>query len=92
MTETQSRGNRKERIGHVVRNSGDKTISVSVERHVRHPLYGKEMRVSRRFLVHDEDNAAKVGDKVRIMETRPVSRRKRWRLVDVVGGDTEPRQ
>ncbi|MBC8868375.1 MAG: 30S ribosomal protein S17 [Planctomycetes bacterium] len=75
---------RKTREGHVVSKSGDKTIVVLIERRVRHPLYGKEIRVSKKVHAHDEENAAKVGDVVRVMETRPLSRLKRWRLVDIV--------
>ena len=78
------RGKRKERTGIVIRDAMDKTIVVKVERRVRHPLYGKEMRMSNTCFVHDEANQAKVGDKVRIMETRPLSRMKRWRLLAVV--------
>ncbi len=83
MTETD-RNLRKTREGRVVSKSGDKTIVILIERRVRHPLYGKEMRVSKKVHVHDEDNRASVGDVVRVMETRPLSKLKRWRLVDVV--------
>lgn len=75
---------RKTREGQVVSKSGDKTIVVLIERRVRHPLYGKEIRVSKKVHAHDEQNAASVGDVVRVMETRPLSRLKRWRLVDIV--------
>ncbi|MBI2438886.1 MAG: 30S ribosomal protein S17 [Lentisphaerae bacterium] len=78
------RAKRKERTGIVLSNAMAKTIVVKVERRVRHPLYGKEMRLANKCFVHDETNQAKVGDTVRIMETRPMSRRKRWRLVSVV--------
>jgi len=78
------RGKRKERIGHVVSNKMDKTAVVSVERVTRHPLYGKTIMVSKKYKVHDPENACQIGDKVRIMETRPLSREKRWRLVEVV--------
>jgi len=78
------RGKRKERTGIVISDAMDKTLVVKVERRVRHPLYGKEMRMSKTCFVHDEANRAKLGDKVRIMETPPLSRMKRWRLVDVV--------
>jgi small subunit ribosomal protein S17 len=61
-----------------------KTIVVKVERRVRHPLYGKEMRMSRKMYVHDEKDEAKVGDKVVIAETRPLSKLKRWRLVEIL--------
>lgn len=78
------RGIRKERQGVVVSNKMQKTIVVRVSRRVRHPLYGKEMIQSRKYYAHDEKNEAKVGDEVRIVETRPLSRLKRWRLVEVV--------
>ena len=83
MSET-NRNLRKTREGRVASKSGDKTIVVLIERRVRHPLYGKEIRVSKKVHVHDEDNRAKVGDVVRVMETRPLSRLKRWRLVDII--------
>jgi small subunit ribosomal protein S17 len=79
-----TRGNRKIRSGKVITRAGDKTIGVIVERRVRHSLYGKEMKVSRKIIAHDETNRAQVGDVVRVMEVRPISRTKRWRLVDVV--------
>lgn len=75
---------RKSREGRVCSDKADKTIVVMIERRVRHPLYGKEIRVSKKVHVHDEDNRAKVGDVVRVMETRPLSRLKRWRLVDII--------
>lgn len=84
MTETAQRGLRKEREGLVVSDAMDKTIVVLVERRVRHPLYGKEMKKSRKYHAHDEKNEAKIGDRVRISETRPLSRLKRWRLVEIV--------
>ena len=80
----KNRGVRKERTGYVVSNAMQKTIVVRVERRKRHPLYGKEMRMFKKFYVHDEKNAAQVGDKVRIVETRPLSRLKRWRLIEVL--------
>ena len=78
------RGSRKERVGMVVSDRPDKTVTVSVETLVRHPLYKKRVRRSKRFMVHDERNEARVGDTVRIIETRPISARKRWRLANVV--------
>ena len=75
---------RKTREGRVCSDKGDKTIIVMVERRVRHPLYGKEIRVTNKVHAHDEDNRAKIGDVVRVMETRPLSRLKRWRLVDII--------
>jgi small subunit ribosomal protein S17 len=82
--EKTERNMRKRREGRVVSKSGDKTIVVLIERRVRHPLYGKEIRISKKVHVHDEENKAGVGDVVRIMETRPLSKLKCWRLVDVV--------
>ena len=78
------RGSRKERVGLVVSDRPDKTVTVSVETLVRHPLYKKRVRRSKRFMVHDERNEARVGDTVRIIETRPLSARKRWRLANIV--------
>ena len=78
------RGSRKERVGLVVSDRPDKTVTVSVETLVRHPLYKKRVRHSKRFMVHDERNEARVGDTVRIIETRPLSARKRWRLANIV--------
>lgn len=75
---------RKQRAGQVVSANMDKTIVVRVERRIRHPLYGKEMIKAKRYHVHDPRNEAKVGDQVRIMETRPLSKLKHWRLVEVV--------
>jgi len=78
------RGSRKERVGLVVSDRPDKTVTVSVETLVRHPFYKKRVRRSKRFMVHDEGNEARVGDTVRIIETRPLSARKRWRLANIV--------
>ena len=75
---------RKERIGVVTSNKMDKTISVSVQRRVKHPIYGKFVKKSNKFLAHDETNDVNIGDTVRIMETRPLSKNKRWRLVEVI--------
>jgi small subunit ribosomal protein S17 len=75
---------RKTREGRVSSARADKTIVVIIERRVRHPLYGKEIRISRKVHAHDEQNQAKVGDRVRVMETRPLSKLKRWRLVEIV--------
>jgi small subunit ribosomal protein S17 len=75
---------RKQRVGVVTSNKMQKTITVSVERRLRHPIYGKFVKKSKKFLAHDEDNTCSIGDLVRIMETRPLSKRKRWRLVEVV--------
>lgn len=80
----ESRGHRKVRDGHVCSVSGRKTIAVRIERRIRHPLLGKEMRVQKKIHAHDENCEAKVGDLVRVMETRPLSRIKRWRLVEIL--------
>ena len=78
------RGSRKERVGLVVSDRPEKTVTVSVETMVRHPRYKKRVRHSKRLMVHDEGNEARVGDTVRIIETRPISARKRWRLANIV--------
>jgi small subunit ribosomal protein S17 len=83
-TTKPERGRRKERRGVVVSRSGDKTLVVTVESRRPHPIYGKVVRQTRKFHAHDEKNEAKVGDTVRIVECRPLSRTKRWRLVQVV--------
>lgn len=75
---------RKTRIGNVVSNKMDKTIVVAVETKVRHPLYGKIINKTTKFKAHDENNDANIGDKVMIMETRPLSKDKRWRLVKIM--------
>ncbi|KUK65357.1 MAG: 30S ribosomal protein S17 [Desulfofundulus kuznetsovii] len=72
------------RIGRVVSNKMDKTIVVAVETLVRHPLYQRTIRQTRKFKAHDEQNTCRIGDKVRIMETRPLSKDKRWRVVEVL--------
>lgn len=82
--QTRARGLRKERVGEVVSNKMAKTIVVRVERRFRHPEYKKVVTAFTKFYAHDEKNDAKVGDLVRIQETRPLSRLKRWRLVEVV--------
>ena len=78
------RGPRKERVGLVVSNKMDKTITVAVERRMQHPLYKKVIRRTKKFHAHDESNACNIGDLVRIRESRPLSKLKRWRLVEVV--------
>lgn len=78
------RNQRKVRTGVVVSDKMDKTITVAVERLMRHPLYGKTIKRTKKFKAHDENNECKVGDVVTIMETRPLSRDKRWRLVKIV--------
>jgi small subunit ribosomal protein S17 len=82
-TDTE-RNRRKERVGLIVSDRADKTVTVSVEALVRHPMYKKRVRRSRKFMVHDEGNEARVGDTVRIVETRPLSARKRWRLANII--------
>src|SRR6476619_7215374 len=79
-----SRGNRKERIGEVISNKMAKTITVQVERRFAHPRFKKVVTGYKKFYAHDEKGEAKVGDRVRIEETRPLSKTKRWRLVEVV--------
>ena len=75
---------RKTRVGKVVSDKMDKTIVVAIKTKVRHPLYGKMVNRTRKFKVHDEENACGVGDTVKIMETRPLSKDKRWRLVEII--------
>ena len=75
---------RKKRIGRVVSDKMEKTIVVAVETKVRHPLYGKTVNRTTKFKVHDENNEAKINDRVSIMETRPLSKDKRWRLVEIM--------
>ena len=75
---------RKERIGKVVSNKMTKSISVAIERKVKHPIYGKFMKKTTKLMAHDEQNTAGIGDTVRVMETRPLSKNKRWRLVEVI--------
>ena len=83
-TTTAERRRRKVRTGVVVSDGMDKTILVRIDRQVRHPLYGKTVRRSSKLAAHDETNDAHVGDTVRVVETRPLSKSKRWRLVEVV--------
>jgi len=78
------RKTRKSRIGLVTSDKMDKTITVAVERKVKHPIYGKFLKKTTKFHAHDETNQCGIGDTVRIMETRPLSKTKRWRLVEVV--------
>ncbi len=79
-----SRNARKTRVGVVVSDKMEKTVVVSIERRVQHPVYGKMIRRTKRLKAHDERNDAKAGDTVRIMETRPLSKDKRWRVVEIV--------
>ncbi|MAO72378.1 MAG: 30S ribosomal protein S17 [Flavobacteriales bacterium] len=75
---------RKERVGVVSSNKMDKSIVVMVERKVKHPLYGKFVKKSTKFIAHDEENTCKEGDTVKIMETRKMSKNKNWRLIDII--------
>jgi small subunit ribosomal protein S17 len=80
----RDRGRRKARTGIVVSDGMDKTVVVRIDRAFRHPLYGKTVRRSKKLAAHDEANEAHVGDRVRVVETRPLSKSKRWRLVEIV--------
>ncbi len=82
--ETQERSARKVREGLVVSDKMDKTAVIAVERLKRHPLYGRVQRVTKRFKAHDENNECNVGDRVRIMETRPISKDKCWRVLTIL--------
>lgn len=75
---------RKERVGLVVSNKMEKSITVQIERKVKHPKYGKFVRLTTKLVAHDEQNECNIGDTVRIMETRPLSKQKRWRLVEII--------
>lgn len=82
--EVRGKHNRKVRVGVVVSDAADKTISVQVERQFAHPLYGKQVGRSKKYMAHDEENDGRLGDIVRIVETRPISKNKRWRLAEVL--------
>ncbi|WP_226390900.1 30S ribosomal protein S17 [Penaeicola halotolerans] len=82
--EKATRNLRKERIGKVVSNKMEKSISVVVERKVKHPIYGKFVGKTTKFMAHDDKNECNIGDIVRISETRPLSKNKRWRLVEII--------
>ena len=84
MSDNQVRTRRKVRVGVVVSDGRDKTVTVEVPEQVRHPRYSKIVRRSTKFHAHDESNDARVGDTVRIMETKPLSKQKRWRVVEIV--------
>ncbi|HEX9649519.1 MAG TPA: 30S ribosomal protein S17 [Cyclobacteriaceae bacterium] len=79
-----TRNLRKERIGEVISNKMDKSITVAVRRKVKHPIYGKFIRKTTKFMAHDEKNECGIGDTVKIMETRPLSKSKRWRLIEII--------
>lgn len=78
------RNRRKQRTGRVVSDKMDKSLTVAVDRQVKHPIYGKFITKTTKYMVHDENNDAKTGDIVRIMETRPLSKNKKWRLVEII--------
>ncbi len=80
----EERNLRKERVGTVVSDKMEKSITVLIERKVKHPVYGKFINSSKKFIVHDEKNECGIGDTVKIMETRPLSKSKRWRLVEII--------
>ncbi len=80
----EERKMRKVQIGKVVSDKMDKTVVVAIETLVRHPLYGKTVKRTKKFKAHDEENSCRVGDKVRVMETRPLSKEKRWRVVEIL--------
>ncbi len=84
---TEAVVNRKEMVGVVASDKMDKTVVVSVERSIRHPLYGKVIRRVRKYKAHDEQNSCKIGDRVRISESRPLSRQKRWVVAEILGQD-----
>ncbi|HVP06892.1 MAG TPA: 30S ribosomal protein S17 [Candidatus Acidoferrum sp.] len=84
MAETANRARRKVRVGTVVSHKMDKTIVVRIDRTMKHPLYLKTVKTSSKLYAHDEKNEAKVGDSVRVAETRPLSKTKRWRLIEIV--------
>jgi small subunit ribosomal protein S17 len=80
----EERNLRKERIGIVVSNKMDKSIVVAIRRKVKHPIYGKFVNKTKKLMAHDEENACNVGDKVRIMEARPMSKNKAWRVIEII--------
>ncbi len=84
MIATMERNLRKERIGLVVSNKMDKSITVTIQRKVKHPIYGKFVKKTTKFTAHDETNDCGIGDTVKISETRPISKNKRWRLVEIL--------
>lgn len=84
MMSNQEHSLKKQRVGVVTSSKNDKTITVTVERKLRHPIYGKFVKRNTKFMAHDENNTCGVGDLVRIVESRPLSARKRWRLVEII--------
>ena len=85
----EERNMRKTRVGIVSSDKMDKTITVKVETNVKHPLYGKVVKQTKKLKAHDENNECKVGDRVKIMETRPLSKDKRWRVVNIIEKSAE---
>ena len=81
---TSERGLRKNKIGIVISDKMDKSRVIAVKRYLKHPFYGKFIRKTSKFMVHDENNESHTGDVIKIMETRPLSKRKRWRLVEII--------
>ena len=81
---SEERNLRKTRVGVVTSSKMEKSITVSIERKIQHPIYGKSLKRTKKFLAHDEENTCNVGDTVKIMETRPLSKRKKWRLLEVI--------
>jgi small subunit ribosomal protein S17 len=81
---SEERNRRKTKVGVVVSDKMDKTVVVAIEDFVRHPLYGKAVKRTKKVKAHDEMNECRIGDRIRIMETRPISKQKRWRLVEIV--------
>ncbi len=84
MEQDTVRNQRKQRTGVVVSNKMNKSITVAVDRQVKHPIYGKFIKKTRKYMAHDENNDANIGDLVRILETRPLSKNKKWRLVEII--------
>ena len=84
MTMETTRNTRRERVGVVVSNSMEKSITITVKQKLKHPIYGKFVNKTTKFMAHDEENTCNVGDTVRISETRPLSKNKRWRLVEII--------
>ena len=84
MSENITRKDRKQRTGRVVSNRMDKSITVAVDRQIKHPIYCKFITKTTKYMAHDENNDANIGDLVEIMETRPLSKRKRWRLIEII--------
>ena len=82
--EIEQRNLRKERVGKVTSNKMHKSITVAIQRKVKHPIYGKFMNKTTKLMAHDENNECGIGDTVRLMETRPLSKNKRWRLIEII--------